>query len=141
MILQKEIKNLNDGEKLKFVKNLLESFGIKTKLKRTGDVNMRIDAIGQLPKNKTAIFSIEFGNDSLSLPRNILENFAILLSKPILFSIGLRVFRRAATRFGQPPDPRAPCAIGDSWKRAVCIGAPFSPSGAAPGASPSGSRA
>ena len=39
---------------------------------------MRIDAIGQLPKNKTAIFSIEFGNDSLSLPRKILENFAIL---------------------------------------------------------------
>ena len=35
--------------------------------------------------------------------------------------------RRAATRFGQPLDPRARCAIGDSWKRAVALEPPSGP--------------
>lgn len=74
----KNNKKMNDKDKLLFIRDLLNAIDIKTKIKRIGDVNMRIDALGKLPDGKTAIFSIEFGNDALEVPRKILEDYAIM---------------------------------------------------------------
>ena len=74
----KNNKKMNDKDKLLFIRDLLNAIDIKTKIKRIGDVNMRIDALGKLPDRKTAIFSIEFGNDALEVPRKILEDYAIM---------------------------------------------------------------
>ena len=38
---------------------------------------MRIDSIGKIG-NMTVLISIEFGNDMVSLPRKLLEGFAIM---------------------------------------------------------------
>ena len=78
MSFTKHIKKMNDKSKLLLVRDLLDAINIKTKIKRIGDVNMRIDAMGKLPDGKTAIFSIEFGNDALEIPRKILEDYAII---------------------------------------------------------------
>lgn len=78
MSFAKDIKKMNDKGKLLLVRDLLDAINIKTKIKRIGDVNMRIDAMGKLPDGKTAIFSIEFGNDALEIPRKILEDYAII---------------------------------------------------------------
>lgn len=75
-MIKKNFKKLNDRKRLEIVKDLLDKFGIKTSLKRIGDINMRIDAQGKFNQNKI-IFSIEFGNDSLSIPRKLLEGFAV----------------------------------------------------------------
>ncbi len=77
MIKQNNFDFLSDKKKLIYVNNLLNNFGIKNKLRRIGDVNMRIDSIGKI-RNITALISIEFGNDMLSLPRKLLEGYAIM---------------------------------------------------------------
>ena len=77
----KNNKKMNDKDKLLFIRDLLNAIDIKTKIKRIGDVNMRIDALGKLPDGKTAIFSIEFGNDALEVPRKILEDYAIMYNR------------------------------------------------------------
>ena len=56
-MIKKNFKKLNDRKRLEIVKDLLDKFGIKTSLKRIGDINMRIDAQGKFNQNKI-IFSI-----------------------------------------------------------------------------------
>ena len=76
--MKKNIFNsLSDKKRLIYVSKLLHNFGIENELKRIGDVNMRIDSIGKIG-NMTVLISIEFGNDMVSLPRKLLEGFAIM---------------------------------------------------------------
>ena len=74
---QNIFNSLSDKKKLIYVNKLLHNFGIENELKRIGDVNMRIDSIGKVG-NMTVLISIEFGNDMVSLPRKLLEGFAIM---------------------------------------------------------------
>ena len=74
---QNNFNSLSDKKKLIYVNKLLQNFGIENELKRIGDVNMRIDSIGKIG-NMTVLISIEFGNDMVSLPRKLLEGFAIM---------------------------------------------------------------
>lgn len=74
---QNNFNSLSDKKKLIYVNKLLHNFGIENELKRIGDVNMRIDSIGKIG-NMTVLISIEFGNDMVSLPRKLLEGFAIM---------------------------------------------------------------
>ena len=76
MTKKNNLYNSSDKEKLVIINKLLYNFGIENKLRRTGDVNMRLDSIGKID-NKTALISIEFGNDAVSLPRKLLEAYAI----------------------------------------------------------------
>ncbi len=77
MINQNKFQNFSDKKRLVLINKLLNNFGIKNKLRRIGDVNMRIDSIGKI-NNMTALISIEFGNDAVSLPRKLLEGYAIM---------------------------------------------------------------
>ena len=78
MKMYKELNKLTDKQKLEFVKKQIGLIGCDINLKRIGDNNMRIDATSNFDKNKKAIFSIQFGNDHVSVPRKILEDFAVL---------------------------------------------------------------
>jgi hypothetical protein len=78
MKTHRELNKLTDKQKLEFVKKQISFIGCDINLKRIGDNNMRIDATSNFDKNKKAIFSIEFGNDHVSVPRKILEDFAVL---------------------------------------------------------------
>jgi len=77
MIKQNNFYNFTDKKKLILINKFLNNFGIENKLRRAGDVNMRIDSIGKI-NDKTALISIEFGNDAVSLPRKLLEGYAIM---------------------------------------------------------------
>jgi hypothetical protein len=78
MKIYKELNKLTDKQKLEFVKKQINLIGCEINLKRIGNINMRIDAISNFGNSKKAIFSIEFGNDHVSVPRKILEDFAVL---------------------------------------------------------------
>jgi len=78
MKIYKELNKLTDKQKLEFVKKQINLIGCEINLKRIGNINMRIDAISNFGNRKKAIFSIEFGNDHVSVPRKILEDFAVL---------------------------------------------------------------
>lgn len=60
-----------------FVRNLLIILGIPASLRRTGDVYTRMDAIYKIG-SKVSPLEIEFGQDTLSASRRILDDIAIL---------------------------------------------------------------
>lgn len=60
-----------------FVRNLFIILGIPTSLRRTGDVYTRMDAICKIG-SKVGPLEIEFGQDTLSASRRILDDIAIL---------------------------------------------------------------
>lgn len=61
-------------------RNILLSLGTSFNLRRPGDVNLRMDAI--LGNNSLlGTCEIEFGNDILNSPRNILDNIAVICAR------------------------------------------------------------
>ena len=61
-------------------RNLLISCGINTYLSRKGDVSLRMDGIIQ-QNNTIGVLEVEFGNEVLDCPRNILDDIAVLSSR------------------------------------------------------------
>lgn len=63
-----------------FTKNLLFSLGINAYIRRQGDTNIRMDMLIE-EKDKVGVAEIEFGTDTLNSPRNILDNYSVLVSR------------------------------------------------------------
>ena len=61
-------------------RNLLIECGIKTAITRTGDNNLRMDGIIQ-SNDDLGVLEIEFGQDILSSPRNLLDDIAVICSR------------------------------------------------------------
>jgi ferredoxin len=62
------------------VRNLFRSLGFNCHIRRNGDTNIRTDLIieeGEL----LAVCEIEFGDDTLNSPRNILDNIAVVSNR------------------------------------------------------------
>ena len=72
------ISGLNDHASSLLVRNLLTQVGISTRIRRKGDTNMRIDAVGSLDDGRIAAIEIELSKAVLESPRALLEDVAVL---------------------------------------------------------------
>ncbi len=75
--IYEELKHANSSVRELFVRNLFIILGIPASLRRTGDVYTRMDAIYKIDSNVGPL-EIEFGQDTLSASRRILDDIAIL---------------------------------------------------------------
>lgn len=72
------VSKLNDNASSLLVRNLLTQVGISCRIRRKGDTNMRIDAVGSLDDGRIAVIEIELSNAVLESPRALLEDAAVL---------------------------------------------------------------
>jgi ferredoxin len=72
------VAKLTDGASSILVRNLLAQVGISCRIRRKGDTNMRIDAVGILDNGRVAVIEIELSNAVLESPRALLEDVAVL---------------------------------------------------------------
>lgn len=72
------VSKLNDNASSLLVRNLLTQVGISCRIRRKGDTNMRIDAVGSLDDGRIAVIEIELSNAALESPRALLEDVAVL---------------------------------------------------------------
>lgn len=72
------VSKLNDNASSLLVRNLLTQVGIPCRIRRKGDTNMRIDAVGSLDDGRIAVVEIELSNAVLESPRALLEDVAVL---------------------------------------------------------------
>jgi ferredoxin len=95
ILLRKQHRNLPNHFPNIFIRNLLLSIEGTIAIRKQGDINVRMDVLGLLPKLSILLGEIEFGSDVLNSPRNILEDIAVLHSRysipvnrlrPIIFS-------------------------------------------------------
>jgi Fe-S-cluster-containing hydrogenase component 2 len=75
------ISHSNEQDVLIFVRNLLLQIGIVSRVRRKGDTNSRIDAIGVLPDGRIAAIEIETSNAVIESPRALLEDIAVIHSR------------------------------------------------------------
>ena len=68
---------INSSVRELLVRNILITLGLSTSLRRTGDVYTRMDAVCKIG-SKIGPLEIEFGQDTLSASRRILDDIAIL---------------------------------------------------------------
>jgi NAD-dependent dihydropyrimidine dehydrogenase PreA subunit len=77
------------------VRNLLIELGIRAAIRRRGDTNIRMDLLFELAPS-IGVSEVEFGEDILNTPRNLLDNIAVLHSRygyglknvmPVAFSL------------------------------------------------------
>ncbi len=84
-IVYSKITAINAKLSLQFpnllIRNLLISLGLSSVMRRRGDVNIRMDLLASNNTNSIGVSEIEFGNDMLNSPRNILDNTAVLYSR------------------------------------------------------------
>lgn len=82
-------------------RNLLSSLGVNAMTRRQGDTNIRMDMLLD-GTNYIGVAEVEFGNDVLNSPRNLLDNIAVLSSRyeidktsimPVVFTLSLPNFR------------------------------------------------
>ena len=78
-------------------RNLLTSVGINAMTRRQGDTNIRMDMLLD-DTDLTGVAEVEFGNDVLNSPRNLLDNIAVLSARydiakdsilPVVFTLSL----------------------------------------------------
>lgn len=62
----------------RFIRNLLIECGMKTRTRRQGDTNIRIDGVLFTKDKDVGVLEIELGNDVLASPRALLEDVAVL---------------------------------------------------------------
>nr|MBN1228853.1 4Fe-4S binding protein [Anaerolineae bacterium] len=62
-------------------RNLLLGLGVGAMMRRLGDVNIRMDLLFGPPGVNQGTGEVEFGNGVLDAPRNILDNYATLVTK------------------------------------------------------------
>ena len=76
--LPASISKLSDTKSALLVRNLLNEVGMNARVRRRGDTNMRIDAIGYSRSERPFVAEIELSNAVLDSPRALLEDVAIL---------------------------------------------------------------
>jgi hypothetical protein len=72
------IASLDDNKKALLVRNLFHELGINARVRRRGDTNMRIDAVGLSRSARPFVAEIELSAAVLESPRALLEDVAIL---------------------------------------------------------------
>lgn len=78
--IQRRLKKVDDRYRNKIVRNLLIGLGCKATTPRRGDVASRMDGIYDI-EDTIGTVEVEFGSDSLSTIRGILDDIAILQHK------------------------------------------------------------
>lgn len=95
-IVYNKLKKNNINSNI-FARNLLIQCGMNTYLSRKGDVSLRMDGI-IYQDNSFGVLEVEFGNEVLDCPRDILDDIAILCSRynykkekiyPLIISLSL----------------------------------------------------
>jgi len=91
-------------------RNLLIANGVGAAMRRRGDTNIRMDLVLGPPGVKQGTSEVEFGNEVLDAPRNILDNIAVLVARyelskdmiiPVIVSFSLPNTRSEYFRFIQ----------------------------------------
>ncbi|RYE55129.1 MAG: hypothetical protein EOP48_10850 [Sphingobacteriales bacterium] len=70
----------NPGLENLLVRNLLNNLGFKSKVRAIGNNDIRVDLVAQ-KDDKVLLAEIDLGNDTLDLPRAILDDVAVLHSR------------------------------------------------------------
>lgn len=73
-----QVLNCSNLELMKLIRGLIWVLGGRCRVGRIGDVNFRVDAVAELPSDVVGLLEFEFGNDAMSVPRNLLEDLAVL---------------------------------------------------------------
>jgi len=72
------IGGIGDSDRNLFVRNLLHEAGMNARVRRRGDTNMRIDAVGFTRSGRPFVAEIELVGGELESPRALMEDVAIL---------------------------------------------------------------
>lgn len=80
-LLPDAVAKLPDARAQTLVRNLLNAVGLRARVKRRGDTNMRIDAVGVSKSGRAFVAEIELTAAVLESPRALLEDVAILHSR------------------------------------------------------------
>ena len=72
------IEDLNSHVGTRFIRNLLSECGIKCRIRRPGDTNVRMDGVLATGEGRLGVLEIELGNAVLESPRELLEDVAVL---------------------------------------------------------------
>lgn len=72
------VGTLPDAKATLLVRNLLNEVGFNARVRRRGDTNMRIDAVGFSRSERPFVAEIEFSGGVLESPRALLEDVAVL---------------------------------------------------------------
>jgi ferredoxin len=72
------VKRLSDSDRNLFVRNLMHEVGMNVRVRRRGDTNMRIDAVGLTRSERPFVAEIELVGGELESPRALMEDVAIL---------------------------------------------------------------
>lgn len=72
------VGGLSDSKAALFIRNLLNEIGLNARVRRRGDTNMRIDAVGYSRSERPFVAEIELSGAVLESPRALLEDVAIL---------------------------------------------------------------
>jgi ferredoxin len=76
--LLRVVPALSDTRAALFIRNLLNEIGMNARVRRRGDTNMRIDAVGYSRSERPFVAEIELSNAVLDSPRALLEDVAVL---------------------------------------------------------------
>lgn len=76
--IPRSVGNMPDPDRNLFVRNLLHEAGMNARVRRRGDTNMRIDAVGFTRRERPFVAEIELVGGELESPRALLEDVAIL---------------------------------------------------------------
>lgn len=76
--ITRAVGQLPDPDRNLFVRNLLQEAGMNARVRRKGDTNMRIDAVGFTRCERPFVAEIELVGGELESPRALLEDVAIL---------------------------------------------------------------
>ena len=72
------INNLDSNERNRIVRNLLIQCGVRCRIRRPGDTNVRMDGVLATDDGRLGVLEIELGNAVLDSPRELLEDVAVL---------------------------------------------------------------
>lgn len=76
--LPSTVGGLADTRAALLIRNLLNEIGLNARVRRRGDTNMRIDAIGVSRSERPFVVEIELSSGVLESPRALLEDVAVL---------------------------------------------------------------
>jgi NAD-dependent dihydropyrimidine dehydrogenase PreA subunit len=76
--LPNSVATLGDAKGMLFIRNLFHEVGLNARVRRRGDTNMRIDAVGVSRSGRPFVAEIELSLAVLESPRALLEDVAIL---------------------------------------------------------------
>jgi hypothetical protein len=75
------VGTLADSDRNLFVRNLMHEAGMSARVRRRGDMNMRIDAVGFTRSKRPFVAEIELVGGELESPRALMEDVAVLYAR------------------------------------------------------------